>query len=209
MRQTKHILTAVTVVAALAASACGRSDLGRSPSQLVIDNLEGASGARPDAFGGTLSSDVITNVRRTVNGQQIEVPTIFNDLGRARFRILLRDAGTPGSPTSPTGINAITLNRYRVTYRRTDGRNTPGVDVPYGFDSAITITVPASGDVTTAFELVRNIAKSEAPLATLVTNPTIISTIAEVTFYGADQAGNEVMATGSIGVSFGNFGDPQ
>jgi hypothetical protein len=28
-----------------------------------------------------------------------------------------------------------------------------------------------------------------------------------VTFYGHDQAGNEVSATGSIQVDFGNFGD--
>ena len=26
------------------------------------------------------------------------------------------------------------MTRYRVEFRRTDGRNTPGVDVPYGFD---------------------------------------------------------------------------
>jgi hypothetical protein len=37
----------------------------------------------------------------------------------------------------------------------------------------------------------------------------MISTIADVTFYGRDQAGNDVSATGSIGIDFGNFGDPQ
>jgi len=30
-----------------------------------------------------------------------------------------------------------------------------------------------------------------------------------VTFYGHDQAGNDISATGSIGVEFGNFGDPE
>jgi len=49
----------------------------------------------------------------------------------------------------------------------------------------------------------------EAPLRALATNPDIISTIADVTFYGHDQAGNDVSATGSITVDFGNFGDPQ
>jgi len=29
-----------------------------------------------------------------------------------------------------------------------------------------------------------------------------------VTFYGRDQAGNDVSATGSIGIVFGNFADP-
>ena len=50
----------------------------------------------------------------------------------------MRDVTNPNGPTSN---NAITVNRYRVTYRRSDGRNTPGVDVPYAFDGAVTFTV--------------------------------------------------------------------
>jgi len=52
------------------------------------------------------------------------------------------------------------------------------------------------------------VAKLEAPLATLRTGETFISTIADVTFYGQDQAGNELSVTGSIGITFGNFADP-
>jgi hypothetical protein len=33
----------------------------------------------------------------------------------------------------------------------------------------------------------------------------VLSTIADVTFYGRDQAGNDVTAVGSIGVNFGDF----
>jgi len=55
---------------------------------------------------------------------------------------------------------------------------------------------------------VRSQAKREAPLAPLVNNDTIITAIAYVTFYGYDQAGNEVSVEGQISVSFGNFGDP-
>jgi hypothetical protein len=29
-----------------------------------------------------------------------------------------------------------------------------------------------------------------------------------VTFYGQDQAGNEIIASGNIGVNFGDWGDP-
>ena len=32
--------------------------------------------------------------------------------------------------------------------------------------------------------------------------------IATVTFYGQDQAGNEIIASGNIGVNFGDWGDP-
>ena len=102
----------------------------------------------------------------------------------------------------------MTISRYRVVYRRTDGHNTPGVDVPFPFDSAITFTVTADGG-STGFNLVRHSAKQEAPLASLAFNPDLINTIADVTFYGQDQAGNDVSATGSIGIDFGNFGDPQ
>ena len=96
-----------------------------------------------------------------------------------------------------------------MVYSRTDGRNTPGVDVPYPFDSSATFTATVDTPGAVGFEIVRLTAKQEAPLRALVTNSTFISTIAEVTFYGQDAAGNDVSATGSIGVTFGNFGDPE
>ena len=56
--------------------------------------------------------------------------------------------------------------RYHVTFIRSDGRNNPGVDVPYAFDGGFTTTV--GGDEPTArSRIVRNIAKQEAPLRAL------------------------------------------
>ena len=195
---------------ALAAVGCGKMATdSRSPVQLTLLTLEAASGALPDEFGSTLHSDVITNIQQTIGGQQVSVPTIFGDNGAASFAIVLKDPGSdPSSPVAPSALNSVTVTRYRVVYRRSDGRNTPGVDVPYPFDSAVTVTVTGDGG-STGFQLVRTSAKQEAPLRTLVNNPDIISTIADVTFYGRDQAGNDVSATGSIGIDFGNFGDPQ
>ena len=34
----------------------------------------------------------------------------------------------------------------------------------------------------------------------------LLSMIADVTFIGRDQVGNDVVATGSIGITFGDFG---
>ena len=182
---------------------------GRAPAQLTIMSLTASSGATPDEFGATLHSDVITNVKKTVDGQQVDVPTIFNDSGTASFALIMKNPGAnPASPATASALNSVTINRYRVVYRRTDGHNTPGVDVPFPFDSAVTITVTDGGG-STGFNLVRHSAKQEAPLRALVFNPDMISTIADVTFYGRDQAGNDVSATGSIGIDFGNFGDPQ
>lgn len=77
--------------------------------------------------------------------------------------------------------------------------------MPYGFEGGGTVTVPESGKATLVFELVRHVAKAEAPLVQLINNPTVITTIAEVTFYGQDLVGNEIQATGNIQVDFGNF----
>jgi hypothetical protein len=194
---------------AVASASCGDFvRQSRSPSQVVINSLQGASGARPQELGGTLFSDVITNVSRTVNGQQVTVPTVFADNGQVVMSLILRDPGQPGLAAAPSAINQVTISRYRVTYRRSDNRNTAGVDVPYPFDGAVTFTVPSDGAVTASFELVRHIAKDEAPLRALAANGDIISTIAEITFYGRDQAGNDVSVTGSMLIDFGNFGDP-
>jgi hypothetical protein len=194
----------------LAAVGCGdMATDSRSPVQLTLLSLQAASGSSPDEFGSTLHSDVITNVQQTIGGQQVSVPTIFGDNGSASFAIVLKNPGNdPENPAAPGPLNAVTITRYRVVYRRTDGRNTPGVDVPFPFDSAATVTVTVDGG-STGFQLVRTSAKQEAPLTGLANNPDIISTIADVTFFGRDQAGNDVSVTGSIGVDFGNFGDPQ
>jgi len=90
---------------------------------------------------------------------------------------------------------------------RADGRNTPGVDVPWPFDTSATGTVPANGTVAVPFELVRHVAKEESPLIQLVSDASVINTIAHVTIYGQDQAGNVISVTASMGVEFGNFGD--
>ena len=197
------------VVVALTTAGCGDlAQQGRSPVQLVIMSLQGASGADPDELGTFVLSDVQTLVRRTVDGNEIMVPTIFNDIGQVQLGMVLKDQGVPGVVPEPSALNAVTITRYRVVYRRADGRNTPGVDVPFGFDGAVTFTVPAGGDITAGFELVRVIAKQETPLRPLVTNGNFITVLADVTFFGRDLAGNDIQATGSIQVDFGNFADP-
>ena len=94
-------------------------------------------------------------------------------------------------------LNDVTFTRYHVAYRRSDGRNTPGVDVPFAFDGASTFTVSSQGGTAT-FELVRHVAKAEAPLKALVSDFTVITTIADVTFFGKDQAEKNVTITNKI-----------
>ncbi len=96
-----------------------------------------------------------------------------------------------------------------MVFRRSDGRNTPGVDVPYGFDGAATTTISPGGTGSVSFDLIRHQAKLEPPLRNLVGFGGLgfISTIAEITFYGHDQNGNELIVTGSMDVQFGDFAD--
>ena len=185
---------------ALAAVSCTSSvRQGTGTSFLIIEALEAASGADGE-FGSSLQSDVITIVD--------DSPTVFSDSGRVRFALGLKDPGSPSSPNAPSQNQFITLERYRVRYTRSDGRNTPGVDVPYGFDGALTVTV-GEGSTEAAFILVGHVAKAEAPLGALANNFTIISTIAEITFFGRDQTGHEVTTSGRLTVQFGNFADPE
>jgi hypothetical protein len=177
---------------------------GRGASYPIIDLLSAASGATPGTFGNVLQSDVITNVKVPDGGT---TPTVLEDNGQVTFRIALKDIGTPSGPTTN---NEITITSYRVTFTRADGRNTPGVDVPYAFDGAMTGTVRGGTQLSLNFVLIRAQAKLEAPLAALrgMGGAVIISTIAEVTFYGHDQAGNQVSVTGTISVNFADWADP-
>jgi hypothetical protein len=187
----------VVVLGLTLATAAGCSSTtreGRSPVYLTMLNLEAASGAEPDDMSNTLQSDV-----QTEGG-------VFEDPGRVTMRIQLKDP-TSGSVT-PT--NAVTLTRYRVDYKRSDGRREPGLDVPYSFDGATTATIT---DETTrlTFVIVRAQAKLEAPLKNLRQGGGggLISTIADVTFYGKDQTGSDVSVTGSISVNFADWADPE
>jgi hypothetical protein len=196
-RSVRPAAVAGLALAALGVSACGSATAreGQASSYLIILNLE-ASATGSSQFDHVLASDV-----RTKGG-------VIEDDGRVRMTAAMRDVTNANAPSTS---NAITVNRYRVTYRRSDGRNTPGIDVPYAFDGAVTFTVSPGGDQQVPFNLVRVQAKEEAPLSALAGNggAMVISTLADVTFFGRDQVGREVSVTGTIGVNFADWADPE
>jgi hypothetical protein len=182
---------------------------GSSPVFLVIDQLSGIRGA---ATVGTPSSTLISDVTTNVTSPppcaaDSPCPTIFGDNGQAILRAPLKDAGSGTASLSPTTNNEVTINQVHVEFIRADGRNTPGVDVPFAFDSAVTGTITAGGTLTVGFPLVRIVAKEESPLVQLRSSSNFISAIAKVTFYGTDRVGNAIQTTGQLSVEFGNFGD--
>lgn len=189
-----RIRTALVVSILLVTSCSKMIRTGQSPAYLIMSSLEGASGLN-GAFGSTLASDVL-NVNATTGAQ-----SIASDRGQANLQLVMKDP----LGASPTDVNSITINQYHVEYVRSDGRNVQGVDVPFAFDGAVTVTV--SGTATVPFTLVRIQAKQEAPLQALAFSggANTISTIARVTFYGRDQNGREVSITGNIEVNFSDW----
>ncbi|MGE5198044.1 MAG: hypothetical protein ACM3H9_00295 [Rhodospirillaceae bacterium] len=209
-RGWRRTAAAALLLAAAGAAGCGQQNTeGRSPSYLIVEQLQAASGASPSTFGGTLDSDVVTNIRTTVGTEEVLAPTVYEDIGQASLRMALKDGGNGAAVASPSAVNSVTVTRYHVDFKRSDGRNTPGVDVPYPFDGAATGTIGSDGGVIT-FVLVRAQAKLEAPLKALRNGGAaiVLSTVAEVTFYGSDQNGNSVSVTGFISVNFADWGDP-
>lgn len=210
---TRHLFSTVArlvlgAALAITSASCGGEMLrtGRAPVFLVVTEIAGVNGAKNNTEEAFLHSDVLTYVDVTIDGQQMRVPTIFDDGGIASIR-----AEAKNQSVETTALNAVTLTRYRVNFRRSDGRNTPGVDVPYGFDGGLGVTITPGSESEVAFMLVRHQNKAEPPLRNLVGagGLVFVSTIAEVTFYGRDQNGNEVMVTANLDVQFGDFGDEQ
>jgi hypothetical protein len=201
LMRTPRVIQLGALAALVAVSAsCGdvvRSS--RSPVMLVVNSLAGGA-----ALTTTFSSDVLGSRTSPLPcSASSPCPTIFSDPGSATLGVIMKDVTVVGPSTN----NSVTVNRYRIEYRRGDGHNTPGVDVPYPFDGAVTATIAPGSTAAVGFELVRIVAKEESPLAQLVNNPNFISTIATVTFFGADQVGNDVSASGTMLINFGNFAD--
>ena len=187
-----HFARLGLVALAVAAASCGSVREGTGTSFLIVEGMDFAPGNDRTQFEATLHSDV-----NTPGGN-------FDDLGRATFRLGLKDPGSSTAPNTPTQNQFITIDRYHVRFFRADGRNTQGVDVPYEFDGAFTATV-GGNSVQSAFVVVRHDAKREAPLAILGSNRLILTIIAEVTFYGRDQTGHETQAVARASIDFGNF----
>jgi len=160
---------------------------GQSPSYLILQSLT----------GGTQNSSVVESDVVSDNG------SVVQDNGTASIQVALKDP----LGSTPTAVNAITITQYHVEYQRTDGHNVQGVDVPFAFDSGVTSTISAGTTGTVNFTLVRIQAKLEAPLKALAGHrgQQVISTIAQVTFYGHDQNGRDVTVTGNIEVDFADW----
>jgi hypothetical protein len=121
----------------------------------------------------------------------------------------LAEVAVSARPKNPlvtvTPVQDVRLNRYEVSYRRSDGRAIEGVDVPYTISGNMTLTVAAGGDTTTfPVDLVRHQAKLLPPLSN-ITGLQIVTMFADVTLSGATISGSNVSAQGSVQVTFADY----
>ncbi|MGH9162886.1 MAG: hypothetical protein ACRD2X_23230 [Vicinamibacteraceae bacterium] len=191
-----HATRTGVVLSLIAAAGCGAERrTGTSSVELVVDRLEAASGTG-STFTTLLRSDVL------------RAGSPHPDRGRIVLRVRLRDPGPAGAPTVPSAMNVVTVTRYRVAFRRSDGRRVEGRDVPYAVDGAVTVTVGESA-TPIEFTLVRAQAKLEPPLRTLAgaESSSVLSMSAEVSVHGRDGRGRAVTATGSLTVHFADWDD--
>ena len=203
----KRSSAAAVLAAAMVPAGCGDYvRQSRSPSQLVIVRLETPAVELVKLEGGSGVPGKLEQVSGFGPGPLYSnVGSGVKDAGRVVLRQILRDPGSPGAPAAPTSLNDVTVTEYEVRYRLANGRNTPGVDVPYPVRGGLTFTVQGSSSATSEFELVRQVAKLESPLAALKGGKVVLTVTADVTFYGRDQAGNTVSATGSVQINFSDF----
>ena len=130
--------------------------------------------------------------------------TVFNDNAVVTFEGRPKDLTNFSSAT-----NDVVFERYRVTYNRADGRNVPGVDVPFSFDGVSSFRVALDGtQVSRAFIVVRHQAKRESPLREISENSSgILSVLARMDFFGRDGAGRQIQVSAFLSITFADFGN--
>lgn len=165
----------------------------RSNSLLIIKSIKAINWEEEEA--DVLFSDVIVEKEDSVYVQA--------DLAVVELTAELMNP-TPGVESSV--YNNIMVDRYIVHFERSDGKNTPGVDVPYPIEGNLSALVEIGSSVKVSFVVVTINAKREPPLVNLVDgNEPEIKATAIIELYGHDLANNKVKATGYLQVFFNNY----
>ena len=198
------ILLALTIIT----YACTQvEDNTRSASLLVVETVSGDPGGPGEEAGVPLFSDVCDN--EDIEPQDPEFCTVFNDNAEVQFANEYLQIGPGSGVGNPSILNDIIVNQYRVDYFRPNGRNTPGVDVPFGIDGTMNLRIAINSSSGGSITVVRHEAKREPPLAELSsgTSEGVLTANAQLKFFGQDLAGRTVSATGFLEIHFANYGE--
>jgi hypothetical protein len=190
----KALRIAIILSAFLVLYSCNPiEDESRSASMLLVDDILGTDA--DGKSGNFLQSDVA-----------LTTGSIRADSATATLRAETLDPD-PLLGTSP--YNDIVVTRYLVSYSRTDGKNVPGVDVPYPFEGSMSTVIKVGSTASVSFVIVREVAKMEPPLIRLVDlgAEQVLTCTAKVEFYGHDTVNRTVKATGYLTIYFANYAD--
>jgi hypothetical protein len=182
-RWAMRISGVLALVTALALGGCGDDYITDSQASvlLIVRSIED---------GAPVLSDIISEENTIVNCDVVVEAEVV--------------AKNPG--TAPTRRDTVTLSSYRVKYTRSDGRDVQGLDVPYEISGPLTQSIDSAGSATFPVTAVRHQAKIEAPLKN-VTGLDLVTMSAEVTLFGKTLNGDGVSASGSVQITFADYGD--
>jgi hypothetical protein len=191
----------------------------RSVLALAVAGALGLAGCAPayvtDNQAPVLLSIASVNGGAALNSDVRKAPSAVVD---DTVKVSVADrAKNPNFTNIPQVAMAIFIDRYEVSYYRSDGRGVQGVDVPYTISGNITtvVDVATSGTVDVPIAVVRAQAKLEPPLINLwgttsgVLGGTalIVTMFAKITLSGHTIAGQTVEATGTLQINFADFPD--
>lgn len=194
-RKAMKLIAGVLMVGALALSGCGIT-----PDYVTQSEADVSLFVNEINDGAVLQSDVRTGAEsNTVESDNVEVS--------------FANRSKNPNVTTVQVARAIDINRYTVRYFRSDGRNTPGVDVPYPITGDLRTTIDLGSNISVNIQVVRAQAKLDAPLTNLRGivpgalggSSLILSCFAELTFYGETTSGKAVQASGTVQIDFADF----
>ncbi|MFW6131926.1 MAG: hypothetical protein ACOC5F_04950 [Candidatus Aminicenantaceae bacterium] len=199
MKYLKNILKCLAFIPLLIFLSCNPLvNESQSNSLLIVSNLLGTDLEGNDV--NYLQSDVVKVDEDT--GQEY----VTADSATVTFEAKLMN---PDPTTQTSQYNDIIVDRYIVSYSRTHGNNTPGVDVPYPFEGSLNTLVEIGTSESVSFIVVREVAKLETPLLDLKDGRGngVLQVTATIDFYGHDLSNNTVKATGYLNIFFANYID--
>jgi hypothetical protein len=194
MRNLKKLLSlSLLLTTAFLLNSCNPiEDETKSSSLLIVDSIMGQDAEGQSA--NYLQSDVLKE------------DTVFADVAVANVRAATLD---PAPLLGASQYNDILLTRYTVSYSRTDGKNTAGVDVPYPFEGSLSALVKVGNTTSVSIVVVREVAKQELPLIRLADGGAegVLTCTAKIDLYGHDLTNNNVKASGYLTIYFANYVD--
>jgi len=190
------IMLSVSVLAVLSFSGCNAlENATTSGSKLILISLTG------NDLAGQVGSTIIFSDVAEANGGTI------NDNAVAEVTAALLDPFQEAG----TFYQAIFVDQIDVEYSRSDGRNVPGVDVPFAFSQKVSVTIEISGTAEIPFVIVQHNAKSESPLSNLIYGQGgVLKLEAKITIHGKDLGEHRIQpVVGHISIYCANYADEE